>query len=78
MNKQNRVVLIVTKDLETDEIRVSLGTGNDVQKDKQIRIAGPKFENSLTEEILVEDLEVSDLLKKIKDVQRKREKWYYE
>lgn len=78
MSKQNRVILIVTRDLETNEIRVSIGTGNDDLKDKKIRIAGPKFEMSSVEEILVEDLEVSELLNKIKEVQVKREKWYYE
>ena len=75
--KQNRVVLIVTRDLDTDEIRVSIGTGNE-KKDIQTRIAGNKFCMSNVEEILVEDIAVADLLKKIKRVQVKREEWEYE
>lgn len=73
---QNRIVLIVTRDLETDEIRVSIGAGIE-NEDKKIRIAGPKYDNSLVEEILVEDIEVSKLLKDIKYVQVKREEEEY-
>ena len=75
--EQNRIVLIVTRDLETNEIRVCVASGN-TKYDKSIRIAGNKFCMSNVEEILVEDIAVADLLKKIKEVQVKREKWFYD
>lgn len=74
---QNRFVLIVYKDLDTEEIRVSIASGIE-DEDTRIRIAGPKFEMSNVEPILVEDIEVSKLLKDIKRVQVKRESEEYE
>ena len=75
--EKNRLLLIVTRDLYTDEIRVCIATDNE-GKGKSIRIAGNKFCMSSVEEILVEDIAVADLLKKIKEVKVKREEYSYD
>ena len=75
--EQNRVTLIVTRDLDTDEIRVSVASGN-TEYDRSIRIAGNKFCMSNVEEILVEDIKVAELLQKIKEVQVKRMEFDYD
>lgn len=73
--QQDRICIIVTKDLDTEDIRISIQ--GDYDNNGGHRIAGPAFNNSNVEEILVEDITVSELLKAVKQEKVKREEYSY-